>query len=329
MAANHATSGPNDLALTAERLAPAEPSQLIVTWRRFRKHKLAMFGLVTLTILLLACIVGPFISGYAYTDQNLNAQFLDIFGKEPDTGRLHVMGTDELGRDLLTRLLYAGRISLLVGLLCTAVVVTFGSVYGALAGYNPGIVDSLLMRLVDLLLSLPFLPLLLLLSVFFHAALDPWKPPDLLGFTGNDVKAVLTIVVILGLFGWLGISRLVRGSIISLRNLDFVEATRALGASAPRIVFRHLIPNSLAPIIVFSTLAVGEFIISESALSFLGLGINPPTPSWGNMLNGVQQYMWDHPFLAFYPGLLILFTVLSMNFMGDALRDALDPRLKM
>jgi len=182
---------------------------------------------------------------------------------------------------------------------------------------------------VDLLLSLPFLPLLLLLSVFFHAALDPWKPPDLLGFTGNDVKAVLTIVVILGLFGWLGISRLVRGSIISLRNLDFVEATRALGASAPRIVFRHLIPNSLAPIIVFSTLAVGEFIISESALSFLGLGINPPTPSWGNMLNGVQQYMWDHPFLAFYPGLLILFTVLSMNFMGDALRDALDPRLKM
>ena len=319
----------NELAITAERLAPAEPSQLIVIWRRFRKHKLAMFGLITLSILIVSSIVGPFLTGYAYTDQNLNAVFLDMMASEPDTGRLHVLGADELGRDLLTRLLYAGRISLLVGFLCTLVVVVFGAVYGAIAGYNPGIIDSLLMRIVDLMLSLPFLPLLLLLSVFFHSAFEGWSPPSILGFQGNDVKAVVTIVIILGLFGWLSISRLVRGSIISLRNLDFVEATRALGASAPRIIFNHLLPNSLAPIIVFSTLAVGEFIILESALSFLGLGINPPTPSWGNMLNGVQQYMWSHPFLAFYPGLLILFTVLSVNFMGDALRDALDPRLKM
>jgi peptide/nickel transport system permease protein len=288
-----------------------------------------MFGLITLTFLIVACIIGPFFTGYAYTDQNLNAVFLDMMGTEPDTGRLHILGADELGRDLLTRLLYAGRISLLVGFLCTIVVVVFGAVYGAIAGYNPGVIDSILMRIVDLMLSLPFLPLLLLLSVFFHAAFEDWHPPSFLGFQENDVKAVVTIVIILGLFGWLGISRLVRGSIISLRNLDFVEATRALGAGPGRIIFNHLLPNSLAPIIVFSTLAVGEFIISESALSFLGLGINPPTPSWGNMLNNVQQYMWNHPFLAFYPGLLILFTVLSMNFMGDALRDALDPRLKM
>jgi peptide/nickel transport system permease protein len=186
-----------------------------------------------------------------------------------------------------------------------------------------------MMRFVDLLLSLPELPILLLLSVFFHAVMDPWQVPDVLGFTGNDIKAVLTILMILSLFGWLGISRLVRGSVLGLRSLDFVEATRALGAGPRRIIFNHLLPNSLAPIIVFATQAVGGFIILESALSFLGVGINPPTPSWGNMLNGVQQYMWNHPFLAFYPGLLILVTVLSVNFIGDALRDALDPRLKM
>jgi peptide/nickel transport system permease protein len=211
----------------------------------------------------------------------------------------------------------------------TSVVVVVGALYGAIAGYNPGAVDSLMMRFVDLLIAVVDFPLILLLSIFFHAALEDWHPPTLLGLEGNDVKAVLTIILILGLFGWLGISRLVRGSILALRNLDFVEATRALGANGGRIILHHLLPNSLAPIIVYATQAVGGFIIYESALSFLGLGINPPTPSWGNMLTSVQQYMWNHPFLAFYPGLLILLTVLSINFIGDALRDALDPRLKM
>ena len=319
----------NELELGAESMAPAEPSQIRVVWRRFRKHKLALAGLVALTLLVLGSIVGPLLTGYAYSDQNLNAQFAGIMAREPDTGRLHILGADELGRDLLTRLLYAGRISLFVGVVVTAIIVVVGALYGAIAGYNPGFVDSLMMRVVDLLISVFDFPLLLLLSIFFHAALEGWHPPTLLGLEGNDVKAVLTIVLILGLFGWLGISRLVRGSILSLRNLEFVEATRALGASGGRIILRHLLPNSLAPIIVFATQAVGGFIINESALSFLGLGINPPTPSWGNMLSGVQQYMWGHPFLAFYPGLLILITVLSINFIGDALRDALDPRLKM
>lgn len=309
--------------LSSDQLAAAEPSQISIIWRRFRKHKLAVFGLITLIAMFLACIIVPMISGYAY-DQ-IDPQLVQFADPSPQ----HWMGTDELGRDLLTRLLYAGRISLFVGVSVTFVVVTIGAVYGALAGYNPGIVDTVLMRFVDLLLSLPFLPLLLLLSVFFHALTDTWNVPGLLGFTGNDVKALVTILIILSLFGWLGISRLVRGSVLSLRNLDFVEATRALGAGAPRIIFNHLLPNSLAPIIVASTLYVGEVIVLESALSFLGLGINPPTPSWGNMLNGVQEYMWNHPFLAFYPGFLILLTVLSINFMGDALRDALDPRLKM
>jgi peptide/nickel transport system permease protein len=318
-----ATNTTDTLGIGAEQLAPAEPGQLVVIWRRFRKHKLAVFGLITLIVLLSASVIVPMISGYAY-DQ-IDPNLVSFADPSPQ----HWLGTDDLGRDLMTRLMYAGRISLFVGISVTLVVVTFGSIYGAVAGYNPGILDSLLMRLVDLLLSLPFLPLLLLLSVFFHAALDTWSAPPLLGFTSNDVKALLTILIILSLFGWLGISRLVRGSVLALRNLDFIEATRALGAGAPRIIFNHLIPNSLAPIIVASTLYVGEVIILESALSFLGLGINPPTPSWGNMLNGVQEYMWSHPLLAFYPGILILLTVLSINFMGDALRDALDPRLKM
>ncbi len=318
-----ATNPTDTLQIGAEQLAPAEPSQLVTIWRRFRKHKLAVFGLITLITMLLAAVIIPMISGYAY-DQ-IDPNLVSFADPSPQ----HWMGTDDLGRDLLTRLMYAGRISLFVGISVTILVVTFGAIYGAVAGYNPGIIDSILMRFVDLLLSLPFLPLLLLLSVFFHAAMESWDAPPLLGFTRNDVKALITILIILSLFGWLGISRLVRGSVLALRNLDFVEATRALGAGAPRIIFNHLIPNSLAPIIVASTLYVGEVIILESALSFLGLGINPPTPSWGNMLNGVQEYMWSHPLLAFYPGVLILLTVLSINFMGDALRDALDPRLKM
>jgi peptide/nickel transport system permease protein len=306
-----------------EHLAPEEPSQLVIIWRRFSKHKLALFGLVTLSLLALACILGPLLTGYAYDQIDNDAGVFANFSAQ------HLLGTDEIGRDLLTRLLYAGRISLFVGVAVTLLVVTIGAIYGALAGYNPGIFDTILMRFVDLLLSLPFLPLLLLLSVFFHAVTDTWQVPSILGFTGNDVKAIVTILIILSLFGWLGISRLVRGSVLSLRNLDFVEATRALGAGPRRIIFNHLLPNSLAPIIVASTPYVGEVIILESALSFLGLGINPPTPSWGNMLNAVQAYMWGHPLLAFYPGFLILLTVLSINFMGDAMRDALDPRLKM
>lgn len=318
-----ATNTTDTMGLGAEQLAPAEPGQMVVIWRRFRKHKLAVFGLITLIVMLLAAVIVPIASHYAYDQIDPN---LVSFA---DPSFEHWLGTDDLGRDLMTRLMYAGRISLFVGLSVTVVVVAFGAVYGAVAGYNPGLLDSFLMRFVDLLLSLPFLPLLLLLSVYFHAALDSWNAPSLLGFTSNDVKALITILCILSLFGWLGISRLVRGSVLSLRNLDFIEATRALGAGAPRIIFNHLLPNSLAPIIVASTLYVGEVIILESALSFLGLGINPPTPSWGNMLNGVQEYMWSHPLLAFYPGVLILLTVLSINFMGDALRDALDPRLKM
>ena len=266
-----------------------------------------MFTLGTLT---LACVFAPFVSPINPDHQDL----LNTFGPAVyNFASPHWLGTDEFGRDIFTRILYAGRISLTVGLLSTLVVVTVGSLVGVIAGFFGGWADTILMRFVDLLFSLPTLPILLVAS----RMLSQFLP------------TMAVIIVVLSLLGWLGISRLVRGSVLALRGLDFVEATRALGAGNTRIIFRHLLPNALAPIIVAATLAVGDFILTESALSFLGFGIQPPTASWGNMLADVNDYFLEHPFLAFYPGIAILLTVISINFMGDGLRDALDPRLKM
>jgi len=246
---------------------------------------------------------------------------------------VHVLGTNEIGRDVFIRLFYAGRISLAVGVITTLVVILLGGLVGALSGFYGGGIDTLLMRFVDLMLAIPTLPILLIASRMLQQS-------HVMDQTfGATMGSVITIIVVLSLFGWMGISRLVRGSMLSLRSLDFIEACRALGASNRRIIMRHLIPNSMAPIIVAATLAVGDFIISESALSFLGLGIQDPTPSWGNMLEGARDFMRFitniNPFqeirgyLVLFPGVMILITVLSINFMGDALRDALDPRLKM
>ncbi len=316
-----------------DRLAPAEASQLAVTWKRFRKHRLGLIGLVTLILLVASVIVVPMLTSFQVDDVGAVEDFLPAGAPSILSGQTHWLGTDEVGRDNLTRLFYAGRISLTVGLLTTALVIVIGSVVGALSGFYGGWVDTILMRFVDLMLSLPTLPILLVLSKMLDASgiMD--------SIFGKGLGTVATIILVLTLFGWLGLSRLVRGSILSLRSLDFIEATRALGASNRRIILRHLMPNSIAPIIVSSTLAVGDFIITESFLSFLGLGIQPPTPSWGNLLQGAQEYSWHiteinptkeiRGYLILFPGLLVLLTVLSINFMGDALRDALDPRLKM
>jgi peptide/nickel transport system permease protein len=308
----------------AERLAPAEEGQLAVTWRRFKRHRLGLVGVIVLTTLVTLCIVIPFISPYKYDTVGIFFQ--------PASGE-HWLGTDDVGRDVFTRLFQAGRISLSVGILTTMMVVLIGSFVGALAGFYGGIVDNLLMRFVDLMLSLPELPMLLILSRMMS------ESRYLENLFGRDLGTVVTIIAVLTLFGWMGIARLVRGSILSLRSLDFIEATRALGASPRRIILRHLMPNSLAPLLVAATLAVGGFIISETALSFLGLGIQQPTPSWGNMLTSSSEYTWYvtelnptveiRGYLIMFPGMMILLTVLSINFIGDALRDALDPRLKM
>ncbi len=292
-----------------ELLAPPEPSFIVVLWRRFRRHRMAVVGLVILALLVLGVIAVPLVSPYTYDQQDLS----NMFGGPTSA---HLLGTDELGRDTLTRLMYAGRISLLVSFTAMVLTIAIGTVVGVVSGFFGGWVDAVSMRIVDLMLSLPTLPLLIIFS-------------KMVGTTGHVGIVVLNMVIILTIFGWMPAARLVRGTVLSLRGQDFVEAARALGASNIRIMFRHLVPNSMAPIIVQATLSVGAFIITESALSFLGLGIQPPVPSWGNMLYGVQQYMWSNPWLAIYPGACIFLTVLSLNFIGDALRDSLDPRLKV
>ena len=289
-------------------LTTQEESQLAVTWRRFRRHKLAVLGLIAMSILILLCALAPVISPYdpnriVLADRNANPTLGWGNGK-------HLLGADELGRDVLTRLLYAGRISLLVGFAATLGSELIGLIVGAVAGYFGGWVDSVLMRLVEFVITLPLLPVLLALSAII----------------GGSVPVLIVIMV---LFYWPTPARLVRGMVLSLREQDFTEAARALGVSDWEIILRHMVPNSIAPIIVDATLSVGSFIILESALSFLGFGVQLPTATWGNMLQNVQKDMWIAPWKAFFPGAAIFITSLSFNFIGDGLRDALDPRLKL
>lgn len=274
-----------------------------VAWRRFRKHRLAITGGAIGLVLTLMAVLAPWIAPYDFETISLGSRW-----KTPST--LHLFGTDELGRDVLTRIMYAGRISLTVGFIVATNVSIIGMIVGAVAGFYGGKADVILMRLVDVLLSVPTLPLYLIL-----AALIP----------GGGMSR---IILIFTAFGWTGVARLVRGQILSLRTQDFIEAARAMGASETRLILRHLLPNAMAPVIVAATLAVGGAILGESALSFLGLGIAPPTPSWGNMLQRAQEYIWNAPYLAIFPGVFIFVTVLSFNFLGDGLRDALDPKLK-
>lgn len=271
--------------------------------RRFLKHRLAMIGGVAAVALTLMSALAPWIAPHSFDRIDLQRRWV-----APTA--VNVFGTDELGRDVLTRIMYAGRISLVVGYVTAVSISVIGALVGAVAGFYGGWIDSVLMRLVDILISVPGLPLFLIL-----AALIP----------GGGVGR---ITLILSVFGWTTVARLVRGQILSLKSLDFVEAGRAMGASEARIILRHLIPNALAPVIVAATLTVGNAILLESGLSFLGLGIQPPTPSWGNMLSRAQEYLLKASWLAIFPGLFIFLTVLSFNFLGDGLRDALDPRLK-
>ncbi|MNS01931.1 Oligopeptide transport system permease protein OppC [compost metagenome] len=277
-------------------------------WRRFRKHKLAMAGLVVLVVLLAGSWLGPLIIPYGFDDLDLNHT------KEAFSW-VHPLGTDELGQDTLVRLLYAGRISLTVGLVAAVFGVAIGSLFGALSGFYGKLVDGIIMRIADIMLAVPVLMLIMVLSTFLKAANLP----------GGQITI---IIFILAITGWMTVSRLVRGEFLSLREQEFIEASRATGMDNTGIITKHLLPNAMAPIFVAATLGVADAIMMESALSYLGFGIQPPTPSWGNMLSNAQQYMIDTPWLAVYPGLLIFLTIVSVNYVGDGLRDALDPKLK-
>jgi peptide/nickel transport system permease protein len=271
-------------------------------WRRFKQHKLAVLSAVVIVALYLIAIFGPMLSPYDYDK-------IEYTGAQPPSLQ-HPFGTDELGRDELTRIMYGGRVSLTVGLVVAVLSAGIGTLVGMMAGFYGGRVDNVLMRFTDMVLALPLLPLLMVA-----------------GLVVADLKidSMWAIVVILGFLEWMAVARLVRGSFLALREKEFVEAAHAMGASDWRIITQHLLPNSIAPIVVNTTLVVGAAIIVESVLSFLGFGIQPPTPSWGNMLSDARSTMVLYPWLMWAPGIAIVLTVLSVNFLGDGLRDALDP----
>lgn len=227
----------------------------------------------------------------------------------------HPMGTDQLGRDMFTRVLYGGRISIIVALAVVVITLVVGMPVGAIAGYFGGAVDNVLMRITDVALTLPTLLVLILLSAIMREV-------ELPIFKRNSV---FTIALVIGLLSWMTVARLLRAGYLSVREFEFVEAAHAMGASDLRVITRHILPNTVSPIIVQSTLMLGFAIMLESGLSFLGFGIQPPTPSWGNLLSNAQQHMTNHPWLAIFPGLMIFLTVISINYIGDALRDAVDP----
>ncbi len=269
-------------------------------WQRLGKNKMAVISAVILILIVLASFIGPFFLKLSYETQNLQ-----LGAVPPGVG--HWLGTDTLGRDLFVRILYGGRVSMSVGFCATAVALTIGVFYGAISGFLGGKIDMLMMRIVDIIFALPFTVFVILLMVFFGR------------------KFVLLFVAI-GAVQWLTMARIVRGQILSLRHQEFIEAAEALGLSKPRIIFRHMIPNALGPIIVYATLTVPAVMLLEAFLSFLGLGVQPPMSSWGVLIKEGAEVMEEFPWLLIYPGLILALTLFSLNFLGDGLRDALDPR---
>jgi peptide/nickel transport system permease protein len=295
--------------------------------RRFRKHTMAMMGLGLLVLLFLyVSFAGLILNGYClplgqtlYGEAWANCNDTSVKLQPPSSE--HLFGTDIIGRDILARTVYGGQISMLIGISAAIVEVVLGALIGSLAAYYGGWVDSILMRFTEAMLTIPSLFLLIIGARFFGGSLPT------INFFGRELTgSVIAIVLIIGATSWMYLARIVRANILSLREQDFVSAARALGASDRRIIFIHLLPNTIAPLIVGATLGVANAIISEAYVSFLGLGVQGATATWGNMLDGAYRYLESAPWMWFFPGTLILLTVLGINFVGDGLRDALDPR---
>lgn len=267
---------------------------------RLRKNKMAMLGLVVLVFISVISLLTPWIAPYSYQEQNL-----DLGASAPSMA--HWLGTDTLGRDQLTRIMYGSRISLAVGLIATCVALTIGVLWGAIAGFIGGRVDAVMMRIVDALYALPFTIFIILLTVIFGSSM-------------------LLLFLAIGAVEWLTMARIVRGQILSIKQQEFVEAAVSMGFSPWRIIRRHLIPNVMGPVIIYTTLTIPSVILLESFLSFLGLGIQPPASSWGSLISGGVDTMEEYPWLLIFPGLVLTITLFSLNFLGDGLRDALDPK---
>jgi len=285
--------------------------------RRFARHRLAVVSAAVLAVLALAALAAPWIEAALGVEQTA----VSLLNRFAPPSAEHPLGTDELGRDVLVRLLYGGRVSLFVGVAAALASAVIGTAIGLLAGYFGGRLDDALMRLTDAMIALPLLPLLIVL-----AAVDPTRLGVPADWVSGEGASLGRIVVLVALFGWTTVARLVRGATLSARRRDYVLAAVALGAGSRRIMLAHILPNIAAPAVVAVTLTVGNVILLESVLSFLGLGIQPPLPSWGNMLTNAQELISTAPMLAVWPGLLIFVTVIAVNLLGDGLQDALDPR---
>ncbi len=285
-------------------------------WHQFRHHRLAMAGLVVFVTFTVVTFIGP-----AIWPEEVNAPFAFEPGMPPSLQ--NPMGTDSLGQDILARILYGGRISISVGLVAAFVAISIGTFIGAIAGFFGGFLDSLLMRITDLFISLPQLPLLLLITYLFRESMQNWAE-DVFG--SRNLGVFILVVIVIAALAWMPTARLVRASFLSVKEKEFVEAARSIGTTRGSIISRHILPNVLSPIIVAATLEVGGAIITESALSFLGLGFPSDVPTWGQMLYQAKDYLELYPHEALFPGTMIFLTVLAINYIGDGLRDALDPR---
>ncbi len=291
-------------------------------WRRLLKNKLAVFGLIVVITITVVSLIGPLIikaaTGYTYDFIPNNVVLIKsmppLTGPEGSFSWAHPMGTDNSGRDLLARVLLGGRISLMVGIISTMVSLIIGISYGAVAGYLGGRIDNLMMRLVDVLYSLPYIILVIVLLAMFRS-----KTP---------VGQLVLLFIALGSVSWLTMARIVRGQVLSLKNQEFVLAARATGVSTTRIIFRHLVPNTLGPVIVYATLTIPSVMLTEAFLSFLGFGVQPPLASWGSLAADGIQNIGIFPWQLIFPGVTMALTLFSLNFLGDGLRDALDPQMR-
>jgi oligopeptide transport system permease protein len=284
---------------------PSQPTQQgsslwLDAWIKLRKNKLALSGLIILLFLIFVSLLTPWIAPYSYEEQNL------MLGATAPSAA-HWLGTDIFGRDMLTRIMYGGRVSLMVGFIATAVALVIGILWGSIAGFVGGRVDALMMRIVDIMYALPFMIFIVLLMVVFG-------------------RNILLLFVAIGAVEWLTMARIVRGQVMTLRKQEFVEAAYSMGLSRWAIIRRHIIPNTLGPVIVYTTLTIPSVMLLEAFLSFLGLGIQPPQSSWGLLINYGVETMEEYPWLLIFPGITLSLTLFALNFLGDGLRDALDPR---
>lgn len=301
-------------------------------WKRLLKNKLAVFGLIVLVLMSIAVIIGPAIiewaTGYTFSlippDSNLQKAFPPSLN--------HPMGTDDAGRDLLARVLQGGRISLMVGIISTIVSLIVGVSYGAVAGYLGGAIDNLMMRIVDILYSIPYILIVIVLLAVFGGPSTPnwiaWLSDQFGGENNQGLSQIFLLFFALGLVSWLTMARVVRGQVLSLKNQEFVLAARATGVSTFGIIFRHLVPNTLGPVIVYATLTIPSVMLTEAFLSFLGIGVQPPFASWGSLASDGIKNIGIYPWQLIFPGVTMALTLFSLNFLGDGLRDALDPQTR-